>query len=274
MMRIASNLASISAQRALGLTQKDLESSLKRLASGTRFSDPGSDPSGYAIAENVRAQVKGYEAARYSANNSVSFVQLGEAALNDQGNILIRLRELAVQAASDSIGDQEREFLAYEAEELKAEFDRIAASTKFGTQPLLDGTTQEYEFQVGVQSGDENIIRYEHDTDSTASNLAVDGIDVADQDNARDALDTIDEALVEINRGRAKMGAVQNRMDIAVNHIDGQIEQLSGAHSRIADADIPEEVSNVRRGQILQQYQAAALSLANDSKTYALKLVG
>jgi flagellin len=274
MLRIASNLASISAQRALGLTQKDLEGSLKRLASGTRFSDPGTDPSGYAIAENVRAQIMGYRAARYSASTSVGFVSLGESALNEQGNILIRLRELAVQAASDSIGDQEREFLQYEVDQLKEEFDRIAVSTKFGTQPLLDGTTEEYQFQVGVQSGDENIIKYEHDTDTTASNLNVDGIDVADQDDARDALDTIDEALVEINKGRAKMGAVQNRMDIAANHIDGQIEHLSAAHSRIADADIPEEVSNVRRGQILQQYQAAAVGLANDSKSYLLKLIG
>src|SRR4051812_12043581 len=105
MMRIASNLASISAQRALGLTQQDLEASLKRLATGSRFANPGSDPSGYAISENVRAQVQGYRAARYTANTSVSFVQLGEAALNEQGNILIRLRELAVQAASDSMGD-------------------------------------------------------------------------------------------------------------------------------------------------------------------------
>lgn len=273
MMRINTNLASISAQRALGNTTRDLERSLKSLASGTRFSDAGADPSGYAIAQNVDAQIRGYRSARYAADNAVSFVQMGEAGLNEQGNILIRLRELAVQAASDSLGDQEREFLSYETEQLKEEFERIAQSTKYGSQPLLNGDTKEYEFQVGIQSGKENIIKYEHDTDSTASNLGVDGIDIADQDSARDALDTIDEALVEINRGRAKMGAIQNRMDTAVNHIDGQIEQLSAAYGRLADADVPTAVSNMKQAQILQQYQAATLAVANESKGYLLKLI-
>jgi flagellin len=273
MLRIASNLASISAQRALSLTQRDVERSMRALASGTRFSDPGADASGYAISENLRAQVKGYEAARYNADNAVSFVQLGEGALNEQGNILIRLRELAIQAASDTIGDKEREYLDYEVQGLTAEFDRIARATKFGSKGLLDGTSADYEFQVGIQSGDENIINYTHDTDTTASNLDIDSIEVADKDDARDALDTIDEALVSINEGRAKMGAAQNRMDTAVNHIDGQIENLSDAHSRMSDADVASEVAKVKRGQILQQYQATALAAANDSKSFMLRLI-
>ncbi len=273
MLRIASNLASISAQRALALTQRDVERSMRALASGSRFSDPGSDASGYAIAEGVRGQIKGYEAARYNASNSVSFVNLGEDALNEQGNILIRLRELAVQAASDTIGDKEREFIDYEAQGLAQEFDRIAQATSFGSQKLLDGTSAEYEFQVGIHSGSENIIKYAHDTDTSASNLGVDSITVADKDDARDALETVDKALVSINEGRAKMGAVHNRMDIAVNHIDGQIENLSEAHSRMSDADVASEVAKVKRGQILQQYQAATLAAANDSRSFMLRLI-
>ena len=257
----------------MGSTQKSLENSMRSLASGSRFANAGTDPSGYAISENVRAQIKGYQAARYNADNAVSFVQLGEGALNEQGNIVIRLRELAIQAASDNIGDKEREYINYEVQALTAEFDRIAQATKFGSQPLLDGTSKEYEFQVGIQKGDENIIKYEHDTDTSASNLDIDSIDVADKDDARDALDVLDEALVTINEGRAKMGAAQNRMDVAVSHIDGQVEHLSEAHSRMADADVASEIANVRRGQIMQQYQAAALAAANDSKSFLLRLV-
>jgi flagellin len=273
MLRIASNLASISAQRALALTQRDVERSMRALASGTRFSDPGVDASGYAIAEQVRGQVKGYEAARYNADNAVSFVQLAEGGLNEQGNILIRLRELAVQAASDTIGDKEREYLNYEATALKDEFDRIAKSTNFGSKHLLNGESNEYEFQVGVQKGSDQIITYKHDTDSTASNLDVDSIDVSDKDDARDSLDTIDQALVSINEGRAKLGAVQSRFETAVNHIDSQIEALSDAHGRLADADIASEVAKVKRGQILQQYQASVLASANDSKSFMLRLI-
>lgn len=273
MLRIASNLASISAQRALSLTTRDVEKSMRALASGTRFSDPGADASGYAISENVRAQVKGYEAARYNADNAVSFVQLASGALNEQGNILVRLRELAIQAASDTLGDKEREYLDYEVQGLTAEFDRIARSTKFGSQGLLDGTSKDYEFQVGIQAGSENIIEYTHDTDSTASNLDVDGISVESKSDARSALDSIDDALVDINTGRAKLGAAQSRMDIAVSQIDTQVEHLSEAHGRMSNVDIASEVAKVKRGQILQQYQAAALANANDSKQYMLRLI-
>jgi flagellin len=273
MLRIASNLASISAQRALGLTQRSVEKSMRALASGSRFTDAGADASGQAIAEQLRGQIKGYEAARYNSDNAVSFVQLAEGAINEQSNILIRLRELAVQAASDTLGDKEREFLDYEVKGLTQEFDRIAKATKFGSQPLLDGTTKAYEFQVGVHKGSENVITYNHNANTTASHLDIDGMSVADKGDARDSLSTIDDALVELNGSRARLGAIQSRMESATSHIDTQIENLTDAHSRMSDADIPAEVSNMRRGQILQQYQASVLAQANDSNGYLLKLI-
>lgn len=273
MLRISSNLASLSAQRALGLTQKNTERALQELATGSRFTSAGADAAGYAIAENLRSQIQGYKSARYNADNAVSFVAVAEGALQEQNNILVRLRELAVQAASDTFSDRERKMLDTEYQSLTEEFDRIAKSTKFGSQPLLDGSVKEYEFQVGISKGDENIIKYRSDSDTTLSNLNLDGSAVKDKSDARDSLESIDEALYKLNEARAGLGAIHSRMEIAVNHIDSQVENLSGAHSKMADADVASSVTEARRGQILQQYQASALSSANEAQGYLLRLI-
>jgi len=272
-MRISSNFASLTAQRVLSQTQRSTEKAMQELASGSRFSAPGSDAAGHAIAENMRGQIRGYGAAKRNAENAASFVQVAEGALNEQSNILIRQRELAVQAASDTFSDKEREFLNYEFQQLSQEFDRIAKSTRFGSQPLLDGTSKTYEFQVGVSTGDDSVIKYSNDTDTTASNLGVDGLDIDDKDYARDSLESIDDALMQVNEARAKLGSIQSRMDHAMNHIDSQEVNLSEAHSRMADADIPRAISEFRRGQILMQYQAAMLAASNDSTANLLKLI-
>jgi flagellin len=273
MLRISSNLASLTAQRALGVTQKNTEKALQELASGTRFTSAGADAAGYAIAENMRSQIQGYKAARYNADNAVSFVSVGEGALQEQNNILVRLRELAIQAASDTFSDRERKMLDTEYQGLTAEFDRIAKSTKYGSQALLDGSVKEYEFQVGIGRSEENIIKYRGESDTRLSSVNLDGSSVADKSDARDSLENIDEALYQVNEARANLGAIQSRMEIAVNNIDSQVESLSTAHSKMSDADVASAVATARRGQILQQYQAAALSYANDSQAYMLRLI-
>lgn len=273
MLRVSTNLASLSAQRALGLTQKNTERALQELATGSRFSSAGADAAGYAIAENMRSQIQGYKAARYNADNAVSFVSLAEGALQEQNNILVRLRELAVQSASDTFSDKERKMLDSEYQGLIQEFDRIAKSTKFGSQPLLDGSVKEYEFQVGINKGSDNIIKYRSDSDSTISNLDLDGSNVSDKDDSRDSLESIDQALYKLNTARAGLGAIQSRMEISVNHIDSQVQNLSEAHSKLADANVAEAVANARKGQILQQYQAAALASANESQSYLVRLI-
>lgn len=273
LMRISSNLASLAAQRSLGQTQKSMDKAIQQLASGDRFSVAGVDAAGFAIAENMRAQIKGYSSAKRNAENATSFVQLAEGALNEQNNILIRLRELAIQAASDTFSDQEREFLDYEFQQLMSEFDRVARTTKFGSQPLLDGTAKEYEFQVGVHQGPDNIIKYTNDTNTTSGSLGIDGMAITDKDDARDNLEQIDEALTSINGARAKLGSIQSRMDSVINHIDSQEVNLKEAHSRIADTDVAEAISTVRRGQVLSQYQTAMLQVANEQTMSLLKLV-
>lgn len=274
MMRISSGLASLTAQRAFANTERETARALKELASGSRFSSPGADPAGQAISEQLRAQAKGYQAALNNTENASSFIQIAEGSLAEQNNIIIRLRELAVQAASDTLSDTERGYLNEEFTQLVSEFDRIARSTKFGSQALLDGTTKDYEFQVGVNKGDENVISYTSDTDSTASNLDLKGLEVADKDDARDALETLDKALMTMNGSRAKLGAIQSRLDTSVSHLQTQVENILQATSRMADTDIPDAVSRVRRGQILSQYQAVALQAANQSMESYLRLIG
>lgn len=273
MLRISSNAISLNSERWLSQTQRDVEKSLYQLSSGSRFNQAGDDPAGHAIAENMNAQIKGYQAAKMNAENATSFVQIAESALNEQNNILIRMRELAIQASSDTFSDTERGYLDTEFQQINNESDRIAKTTKFGSQALLTGSSKEYEFQVGINSGSENVIKFNSDSNTTSSALGTSGLSVADKGDARDSLESIDEALTKINQERAKLGAVQNRMDHAINHIESQVISLSEAHSKMADADIAQAVSQARRGQILQQYQAAALNMSMENQQNIVKLI-
>lgn len=273
MLRVTPVTASLMAQRYLGLTQRSTEKAMKDLASGSRFSTPGNDAAGAAVAEHLRAQVQGQKAALINADNATSFIQVAEGALNEQNNILIRLRELSVQAASDTYSDEEREYLNYEYTQLTEELDRIAKTTSFGSQSLLDGKSKNYEFQVGTSSGSESVIKYTSDTDTTASSLGVEGSVVDNKSDARSNLKELDSAMATVAEARAKYGAIQSRLDSAANNLAVGIENVTAAHSRMADTDVAEAVSEVRRGQILQQYQAAVLSQSNSTNEALLRLV-
>lgn len=266
-------MATHTAARAFHQNERDLGRALKELASGTRYVSPGVDPAGLAISENLAAQAKGYRAALRNTETATSFISIAESALAEQSNIIVRLRELAVQAASDTLSDVERGFLNDEFTQLVSELDRIALSTKYGSQPLLDGSTKEYEFQVGVHSGEENIIRYTNDTNTTARNLSLKGVRVDDKDDARDSLETLDEAVLQLTAARAKLGAIQSRLDTSISHMSTQVEAISDAYSRQAETNIPEAITRVRRGQILAQYQAVALQVANSQMENSLRLI-
>lgn len=273
MLRVSPVSASLMAQRYLGTTQRSTEKAMKDLASGTRFNTPGADAAGAAIAEQLKGQMRGQRAALNNADNATSFIQVAEGALNEQNNILIRLRELAVQAASDTYSDKEREYLNYEYTQLSEELDRIAKTTTYGSTPLLNGKSKDYEFQVGTSGNSDSIIKYTSDTDTTGSSLGVDGGDVESKSSARGNLKDIDEAMVKVAEARAKYGAVQSRMDSAANNLAVGIENIEAAHSRMADTDVAQAVSDVRRGQILQQYQASVLSSANNTNEVMLRLI-
>lgn len=272
-LRISTNISSINAQRQLSRQQHRAEHALSALSSGSRIVNAGDDAAGLSISENIKGQLRGSKIARMNAENAVSLVQVSEGGLNEINNILIRLRELGVQAASDTIGDVEREFLNQEAIQLKEEADRIARTTRFGNRTLLDGVGDTLEFHVGPFGGEENVIKYQITADATGGKLGYDAIDISDKDDARLALEQVDEALVEIGRMRADFGAVQSRLSTTASNLDIQYENLSAANSRLRDADVAFEASELASAQILQNAAVGVLANANTLPQQALKLL-
>lgn len=273
-LRIGTNLASLSVQSAMGRTQQESERSLKNLASGSRLADPSADVASLGISEQIRSEIQSLGAARLNSQAAVSFVSIAEGAMAEQSNIITRMRELAIQASSDNYSDTEREFMNREYTELRDELDRIAKTTHFGATNLLDGTQKTFEFQVGSTGGSESRISFESEANTTASGLGVDGSVISERSDARDSLSDLDEALKSISGQRARFGATQSRLESASNNLDVNIENLSAARSTLADADVAKEVSNIRRTQILQQYQASVLREANSTAVLALNLLG
>jgi len=272
-LRIQTNMASISAQRVLSIQQKRAEHATAALASGSRIVNAADDAAGLAISENIRGQVRGIAQARNNAFNATSAIQVSEGGLNEVSNILIRLRELGVQAASDHIGERERGFLNLEATQLVEEADRIARTTVFGDKRLLDGSGGKMEFQVGAFAGDENIIKYDLGADATSSELGIDGLEVGTKGDARSALKVVDDALVKVSSLRANFGAVQSRLNSTVANLDIQYENLTAANSRIRDTDVAKETSEMTSANILQQAAVGVLAQANQTPAVALKLL-
>lgn len=271
--KISSTVVPLNASRYLSSAQDQITASLRALASGSRINRAGDDAAGFAIAESLRGQIGGTKQAEFNAQAAQSLVQTAEGGLNEQNNILIRLRELAVYAASDTIGEEERGYLNGEFEQLVQEFDRIAKTTRYGNKSLLTGTGEQFEFQVGAYKGDENVVRFKLDADTTASDVGIDGLDVTDQGGARSALDYIDEAMTKIASTRATFGAMQSRLSHAAESLAIQAENLAEARSQIVDADLAEEVSKLAQAQIVQESATSVVAQANASSMRALRLL-
>ncbi len=273
-LRIGTNIAAISASRNLSRTNEDMQRSLTRLGSGSRIVQPGDDAAGFAISEQLRGQVSSLGQARRNADNAIGLVQVAEGGLLEQNNIAVRLREIAVQSASDTVSDTERGYLDTEFQMLVEESDRIARSTRFGKKPLLTGSGESFEFFVGT-SGDSksDIINYKLKADTTSSSLGIAGMSVADQDDAQDVLGELDETLVKLADARAGFGSIQERLQIAGNNLDVQKQNVEEARSRIADVDVAEESTQLARTQVLQEMGIAVLAQANQSAGRVLKLL-
>jgi flagellin len=271
-LRIQTNIASIAAQSKLSKQQDRATHAMQALAGGSRIVNASDDAAGLSISENLRGQTRGIAMARQNASNAISLVQVSEGGLNELSNIMIRIRELGVQSASDTVSDVERAFLDTEAQQLVAEADRIAKTTMFGNKKLLDGNGEELEFHVGAFAGEENVISYNISADATGGTLGYDSISVADKDSARDSLQSVDDALVEISKMRADFGAVQSRLNTTVSNLDVQFENLSAANSRIRDADVAKETSELASANILQQAAVGVLAQANQNGASALRL--
>jgi len=274
-LRINTNVASLNAQRNLGSTRINLNKSLEKLSSGQRINRAGDDAAGLAISENLKAQIKGLGQAERNAEDGVSLVQIAEGALGEVSNILIRLRELSVQAASDTIGGTERKFLNVEFEQLTSEVDRIANSTEFNRIPLLNGTGSVFDIQIGTRN-DPISDRLTFDASSADVNVAALGLNLAsvsDKISAQNSLTSIDQAIISVSGIRADFGALQNRLQSSVNNIQVSIENLSSANSRVRDTDVAAETAELTKQNILMQAGTSVLSQANSSTNSALSLI-
>ena len=274
-LRINTNITSLNAQRQMGATRGSLDKSLERLASGSRINHAGDDAAGLAISENLRAQIRGIRQAKRNALDGVSLIQVSEGGLNELSNIIVRLRELAIQAASDTIGDTERQFADREFQSLKQEVDRIANSTNFNGTPLLNGKSGIFEIQIGTHNNPilDRIVYNGERADASLDALKLGGESVATKQGAQLSLSVIDDALIRVNSIRADLGAMQNRLTSTINNLAISDENLSSANSRIRDTDFAEEVSEMTKNNILMQSGISVLGQANQTNQSALKLL-
>jgi flagellin len=272
-LSIRTNVSSLNAQRNMYSTQLQLDSSLARLSSGYRITKAGDDAAGLGISSNLEAQIRSYGQAVRNANDGLSLIQAGEAGLNQTANILARLRELAMQAASDGVGGTERGYIDTEAQALVSEIDRVANVTEYNGTKLLDGNAVTLSFQVGIRATDFDKIDFST-LDGTALTLIGGAIDLTNMAGATAALGDIDAALEAVSTARASLGAAGNRFAETIASIQSMSEALSAANSRIRDVDVAEETSKLSRAQILAQAGVSVLAQANQMPQIALKLLG
>jgi len=253
-----------------------MDKSMSQLSSGSRITKAADDAAGLSISEGMKSQIRSYNQALRNTNDAGSLLQVAEGGLGEVNNILTRARELGIQAASDTVGDQERQFIHQELSQLMSEVDRIASSTKFGDRKLLDGSGDAYDFQVGINGdGESDVISFDPSTsDATTSNLGVSGIDYSSKSGAKDALALIDEAQNKVNGFRANVGALQNRLNSTSANLGTQIENLSMANSRIRDTDVAESAADFTKSNILLNASTNVLSQANELPRQALRLLG
>lgn len=274
-LRIATNVPALSAQRNLYSVGNAQQSAMARLASGYRINKASDDAAGLAISENLKAQIRGYRQANRNANDGISLVQVAEGGMSEVSNMLIRLRELAIQSASDTISDNERAYTNIEYQQLKEEVDRTANSTKFNGVSLLAGEGGIYDFQVG-NGNNEFEDRISFDTsvgNATTQGLGIAELTVADKLGAQESLAFLDEAINKVNGARANYGALQSRLQSTAEYLMVAEENYSAANSRIRDTDMAVESSNLAKSSILQQAATSVLSQANTQQQLALKLL-
>ena len=272
-VRIFNNISSINSQRILGTNNDRLSQSVERISSGLRINRASDDAAGLAISEGLRSDIRALRQAVRNSNDGISLVNITEGALNEQGSMLIRLRELASQAATGTTGSTERATIQLEFNSLRNEIDRITATTEFNGQKLIDGSlsssitsTSQVFIQVGIDNSVNSRINLNEQINLqavTASALSIDTLSVTTSTAALSALDSISNAISSVTATRGQVGAVQNRLIRSISNLSISVENLSAADSQIRDADIAEEVALLTRNQILVQASTAMVGQAN-----------
>lgn len=274
-LRISTNVASINAQQSLRRTNLSMDRSMARLSSGFRINQAADDAAGLAISENLRGQIRGMKQASRNSEDGVSLVQVAEGGLNEVSSILIRLRELGVQASSDTVGDVERKFLDVEYQQLKSEIQRISEVTEFNGRDLLNGTGGIFDIQVGTHNDPfkDRISFNASAANSSLESLGLTAESLATKEGAQQSLGVVDNSMIQVNAMRANFGAMQNRLNSTISNLAIAHENLSAANSRIRDTDVAEETAELTRNNILTQAGVSVLGQANQIQQVALKLL-
>ncbi|WP_404352296.1 flagellin FliC [Phycicoccus jejuensis] len=273
-LQVNTNVAALNAYRHLSSTQSSMNTSLERLSSGLRINRAADDAAGLAISEKLRAQTNGLSQATSNAQDAISLVQTAEGALNETHSILQRMRQLAVQSGNDTNTADDRLAIQSEVTALNDELDRIANTTQFNGQNLLDGTggtAGTFTFQIGANSGQTVDVAF---AQADTTTLGTDTLDVSTSAGAATALTAIDAAIKTVSGNRADLGAVQNRLQHTINSLSVASENAAAAESRIRDTDMAKEMSSFSRSQILSQAGVSMLAQANSAPQSVLKLLG
>lgn len=270
-MRINNNIMAMNTHRQLGINNMAGAKSLEKLSSGYRINRAGDDAAGLSISEKMRSQIRGLKMASKNAQDGISLIQTAEGALNEAHAILQRMRELAVQSASDTNTDNDRAELQKEVTQLIGELDRIAGNTEFNGMALLDGSFTDKVIHIGANEGQALSIAI---SGAASTDLGVSAIDIATQTGADAAISTIDVAIVNLSAIRSDLGAVQNRLEYTIRNLDNAAENLQAAESRIRDVDMAQEMMEFTKNNILQQAATAMLAQANMLPQSVLQLLG
>ncbi|MCF8721347.1 flagellin N-terminal helical domain-containing protein [Nitrospina gracilis] len=270
-IRIFNNIPSLTAQRLLGVNNSRLAQSIERISSGLRINRGADDPAGLALSEKLRGDIRALTQALRNANDGVSMINVAEAGLGETADMLIRIKELAAQAATGTLGDTERATLQIEFDQLRAEITRISSATNFNGQKLLDGSmasgaASPIVIQIGIDATSDSRFNLNEQVDLTAMNTSVLGLDnlsITAVAEALTVLEAITTAIETVSTARGKIGAVQNRLVRTINNLSVTIENVQAAESQIRDADIAEEIANLTRNQILVQASTAMVGQAN-----------
>ncbi|MFY7993595.1 MAG: flagellin [Bacteriovoracaceae bacterium] len=274
--RINTNIASIAAQRSLSVNNRESENNLAKLSSGTRITKASDDAAGLAISEKLKANIRSLKQADRNANDGISMIQTAEGGLNESSAILTRMRELAIQTSSDTVGDVERGMTNMEYQNLKQELERIAQVTEFNGKKLLNGEGGQFEFQIGANNDSfQDRIGYDAGmANSKMDALGVSELDVSSKEGSQSSLAAVDAAIEKVSGQRAYLGAIQNRLVSTSNNLQVNVENISQANSRIRDVDYADATATKAKNDILSSAGTSVLAQANMSGQNALKLIG
>lgn len=274
--RIATNTSSLSAQRAMKKIGNEETKTTTQLATGQRITKSADDSAGLAISEKLRANIRSSAQANRNANDGMSMIQVAEGGLDESANILIRLRELSIQSASDTVGETERSYTDMEFQQLKSELDRISQTTVFNDVELLNGQGNKLDFQIG-SGNDDFKDRIQYDTgkiNAGLDNLGLSGESVSSKEGAQGSLNKIDEAIKTVSGQRAELGALQNRLIKTSSNLETSIENMSAANSRIRDVDYAQATAKNTQNSIMKQAGISVLAQAKSAPQQALSLIG